>query len=44
MSVVGNLAAGLNYTVRNNSEVPAGTEKTDTFTAVNLSYAFGKEK
>lgn len=40
-NIVGNLAAALSYTVRNNSDVPPGTEKTDTFTAVNLSYAFG---
>lgn len=42
-SILGNLAAALSYTVRHNSDVPAGTEKTDTFTAVNLSYAFGKK-
>jgi putative salt-induced outer membrane protein len=42
MSIVGNLFAALAYTIRNNSDVPAGTKKTDTLTAVNLSYAFGK--
>ena len=43
LAIVGNLHAMLSYTVRNNSDVPAGTDKTDTFTAVNLSYSFGKE-
>lgn len=42
LSIVGNLFATLAYTVRNNSDVPAGTKKTDTLTAVNLSYSFGK--
>ncbi len=28
------------YTIRNNSDVPVGTEKTDTRTAVSLEYAF----
>ena len=30
----------LSYTIRNNSDVPVGTEKTDTFTAVALEYTF----
>ncbi len=42
LSIVGNLYAVLSYTVHHNSDVPAGSEKTDTFTAVNLSYSFGK--
>lgn len=42
LSVVGDVFASLSYTIQNNSDVPAGTEQTDTFTAVNLSYAFGK--
>lgn len=42
LSVVGDIFASLSYTIQNNSDVPAGTEQTDTFTAVNLSYAFGK--
>lgn len=42
LSVVGPIFVGLSFTWRNNSDVPAGTDKTDTFTAVNLSYAFGK--
>lgn len=41
LSVVGNIFASISYTVRNNSDVPEGTDKTDTFTAVSLSYAFG---
>lgn len=43
MAVVGNLFAALSYTVKHNSDVPADTRKTDTFSAVNLSYAFGKK-
>ncbi len=42
LTIVGNLNAMLSYTVRNNSDVPAGTEKTDSFTAINLAYGFGK--
>lgn len=41
MSVVGNLFAALSFTVHRNSHAPADTDKTDTFTAVNLGYAFG---
>lgn len=40
-SIVGNLFASLSFTLRDNSHVPEATEKTDTFTAVNLSCAFG---
>ena len=39
-SLVGNLALVASYTVKNNSEVPVGTEKTDTFTALSLEYTF----
>lgn len=42
LSIIGNLAAMISYTLRNNTDVPAGTEKTDSVTAVNLAYAFGK--
>ena len=42
LNIVGNVFGSLSYTVRNNSEVPAGTEETDTFTAVNVTYEFGK--
>jgi putative salt-induced outer membrane protein len=40
LSVIGNIFAGISFTVRNNSEVPVDRKKTDTFTAVNLSYKF----
>ncbi len=43
LAVVGNWFASLSFTLRNNSDVPADTKKTDTFTAVNLSYAFGNK-
>ena len=39
-SLVGNLALAASYTVKNNSEVPVGLEKTDTFTALSLEYTF----
>jgi len=39
-SLVGALALVASYTIRNNSVVPAGSEKTDTFAAVSLEYAF----
>lgn len=41
LTVVGSLFAALSFTLRSNSDVPEDTKKTDTFTAVNLSYAFG---
>jgi putative salt-induced outer membrane protein len=41
LGIVGNLFASLSFTLRNNSDVPEDTRKTDTFTAVNLSYGFG---
>lgn len=41
LSIVGNLFASISYTVRYNSDVPDGTDETDTFTAINLSYTFG---
>lgn len=40
LSVLGNLFAAVSFTTRNNSDVPVDTKKTDTFTAVSLSYAF----
>lgn len=43
LNIVGNLFAALSYTLKQNSEVPAGTENTDTFTSVNLSYKFGDQ-
>lgn len=42
LSVVGNLFASLSYTVKHNTEVPDGAERTDTYSAVNLSYTFGE--
>lgn len=30
----------LGFTVKNNSDVPAGFDKTDTFTSINLEYTF----
>jgi len=44
LSLVGPIFVGLSYTVRNHSDVPADTKKTDTFAAVSLSYSFGKEE
>jgi putative salt-induced outer membrane protein len=38
--LIGDLALVASYTVRNNSDVLPGTEKTDTFTALSLKYAF----
>lgn len=40
LSIVGNLFASVSFTARNNSEVPPETEKTDTVTALSLSYTF----
>ena len=41
LTVINNLFASLSVTLRNNSDVPDDSKKTDTFTAVNLGYAFG---
>jgi putative salt-induced outer membrane protein len=38
--VMSNLAIVLSYTVKRNSDVPVGTVKKDTFTAVSLEYSF----
>ena len=38
--VVGGIALVLSYTVKHNTEVPAGSKKTDTYSAVSLEYAF----
>ncbi len=35
-----NLAIVVSYTIRNNSDVLPGTEKTDTFTAVSIEYKY----
>ena len=34
------LSLVLGFTVKNNSDVPAGFDKTDTFTSINLEYVF----
>jgi len=39
-SLTDTLAMKLSYTVQHNTEVPAGTEKTDTYTSINLVYNF----
>jgi len=39
-ALVGNLALVASYTIKNNSDVPPLTEKTDRFTAVSLEYTF----
>ena len=38
--LVGDLALVASYRVKYNSDVPVGTEETDTFTAISLEYAF----
>lgn len=39
-SLMENLALVASYTVQNNSDVPIGSEKTDTFTAISVEYGF----
>ncbi|MEM9385147.1 MAG: DUF481 domain-containing protein [Pseudomonadota bacterium] len=39
-TLIGNVALGLSYTLRNNSDVPEGSASTDTFTAITLQYDF----
>ncbi len=39
-NIRGNLSIVLSYTIKNNSTVPAGIVKTDTFTAFALEYTF----
>lgn len=38
--LIGDLALVASYTVKHNTDVPALTEKTDTYTALSLEYAF----
>jgi putative salt-induced outer membrane protein len=38
--LIGNLALVASYTIKNNSDVPVGTENTDTYSALSLEYAF----
>lgn len=40
LAVVGNLLAALSYTVKYHSEVPDGTEKADTYSAISFTYTF----
>lgn len=42
VSLVGKLFALTSYTVRRNTDVPPGTRKTDTITAISLGWTFGK--
>ena len=39
-TLIGDLALVVSYTIKNNSDVPLGNEKTDTFTALSLEYGF----
>lgn len=39
----GSLATKITYTIKNNSDVPPGVEKTDTETAVTLVYTFSNK-
>ena len=41
--IAGQLFTTLSYEIRTNTEVPAGTNRTDTLTSVNLGYSFGKK-
>jgi len=38
--LIGNLALVASYTIKHNSDVVAGTEKKDTYTALSLEYGF----
>ncbi len=38
--LLGDLALVASYTIKNNSDVPLGSDKTDTFTALSLEYSF----
>ncbi len=40
MDILGNISIVVSYTIKTNSDVPAGTVNTDTLTAVALEYAF----
>jgi putative salt-induced outer membrane protein len=41
--VIGNLFAAITYTFQHNTSVDTGVKHTDTTTALNFSYAFGKK-
>jgi putative salt-induced outer membrane protein len=38
--LIGNISLVVSYTLKNNSDVPAGSENRDTFTAIALEYGF----
>jgi putative salt-induced outer membrane protein len=38
--LVKNIALGVSYALKNNSNVPPGTQRTDSYTAITLQYAF----
>ncbi|MGB5344649.1 MAG: DUF481 domain-containing protein [Woeseia sp.] len=38
--LINQLALVASYTIKNNSDVPFGTEKTDTYSALSIEYAF----
>jgi len=40
MKINGNLSSKISYTIKQNSVVPVGTERTDTLTSVSLVYGF----
>jgi putative salt-induced outer membrane protein len=40
MRLINNIAVVLSYTIKNNSDVPPGIERTDTFTAISFEYGF----
>ncbi len=39
-TLIERLGLVFSYTIKNNSDVPTGSEKTDTFTAISLEYGF----
>lgn len=39
-SLIGDFAMVFSYTIRHNTDVPAGSEKTDKLTALSIEYAF----
>ncbi len=39
--LLGNVGLALSYTIRDNSDVGPGLEKTDTYTSISIDYAFG---
>ncbi len=39
-TIIGNIGLSLSYTVKHNTDAPAGFDETDTYTSVNLDYVF----